>query len=240
MNSDAAFQPFGFAHLFIILLTVVLSLGLALIYRRFPSKRFDLVVRLGLMAALIVNYFCYAGYLWQHEIFEWEHALPFQLCDWTMAAVLVALLTGGRVAWLEVAYFWGIGGSLQAIITPNLQVNFPDIRFLSFFLEHCGIVIGIVYLMITRSFRPTLGSVWRTLVWSEIYLVAAFGVDLATGANYGFLMQKPQAASLLSLLSDWRPLYILQMNGLALIFFAVLYAPFAFFDLARRTPQVKR
>lgn len=240
MNSEAAFQAFGLSHLAVISLTIVLSLGLAFTYRRLRSERFDLIVRFGLVSALIVNYVCYAVYLWNHGTVEWEHALPFQLCDWTMVAVVVALLMGGPAAWLEVAYFWGIGGSLQAIITPNLQVSFPDIRFVSFFLEHCGIVIGIAYLMITRSFRPTLGSVWRTLVWSEIYLVVTLCVDLATGANYGFLMEKPQAASLLSLLSDWRPLYILQMNGLALIFFAALYAPFAVVDLVRRKPQMTR
>jgi hypothetical integral membrane protein (TIGR02206 family) len=88
--------------------------------------------------------------------------------------------------------------------------------------------------MITRKFRPTIGSVWRTLAWSEIYLVVALFVNHLTGENYGFLTHKPQAASLLSLLSDWRPLYLLQMNGLALFFFALLYAPFAIYDAVRK------
>jgi hypothetical protein len=35
-------------------------------------------------------------------------------------------------------------------------------------------------------------------------------------------------------LSDWRPLYLLQLNGLALFFFALLYAPFAIYDAVRR------
>jgi uncharacterized membrane protein YwaF len=56
-------------------------------------------------------------------------------------------------------------------------------------------------------------------------------VDWITGVNYGFLLHKPEAFSILSYLSDWRPLYILQMNGLALVFFALLYAPFAVYDL---------
>lgn len=217
-----------------IFVTAALSFGLSFSYRERRSARFDRAVRFGVASALVANYLCYAGYLWVHGTLEWAHALPFQLCDWTMIAVVVALAIGGRSSWLEVAYFWGIGGSLQAILTPNLPVAFPDIRFFSFFLEHCGIVIGITYLMITRKFRPTIGSVWRTLLWSEIYLVVALTVDFTTGANYGFLMQKPQAASLLSILSDSWPLYILQINGLALIFFALLYAPFAIIDLARR------
>ena len=155
-----------------------------------------------------------------------------------MFVVIVALVTSGRRAWLEVAYFWGIGGSLQAIVTPNLQFGFPDFRFLSFFADHCGIVMGVLYLMISRRFRPTIKSVWRTLAWSEIYLVVTLLVDHVTGVNYGFLLHKPEAFSILNYLSDWRPLYILQMNGLALVFFAALYAPFAIKDvIAREKPD---
>ena len=85
--------------------------------------------------------------------FSWKQALPFQLCDWAMVAIIVALLTG-RERWLEVAYFWGIGGTAQAILTPDLRHAFPDIRFLSFFIAHSGIVVGIAFVMIMRGFRP--------------------------------------------------------------------------------------
>jgi hypothetical protein len=37
----------------------------------------------------------------------------------------------------------------------------------------------------------------------------------------------------LSFLSDSRPLYLLQMHGVALVFFLGLYAPFAIVDLVR-------
>jgi uncharacterized membrane protein YwaF len=73
----------------------------------------------------------------------------------------------------------------------------------------------------------------RAFIWVEVYFVVAFGVDLLTGVNYGFLLHKPEAFSLLSYLSDWRPLYLLQMHGVALLFFIVLYLPFAIFDLVR-------
>ena len=49
--------------------------------------------------------------------------------------------------------------------------------------------------------------------------------------NYGFLLHKPVVASLLDLLPDNRLLYILGLEGLALLFFGLLYAPFAIADL---------
>jgi uncharacterized membrane protein YwaF len=47
------------------------------------------------------------------------------------------------------------------------------------------------------------------------------------------LLHKPEAFSILSLLSDSWSLYVLQMHGLALLFFLGLYAPFAVVDLIR-------
>ena len=63
--------------------------------------------------------------------------------------------------------------------------------------------------------------------------------DELTGFNYGFLLHKPEAFSILSFLSDSRPLYLLQMHGLAVLFFLGLYAPFAIYDLIKATKASK-
>lgn len=233
MNPAPPLQQFGAAHLCAIALTLATPILFAIAFRRTRSVLLDFAYRYSLTLILIATYIGYIVYRWRHGHMDWREMLPMQLCDWTMIAVIVALLKEKRARWLEVTYFWGIGGSLQAIFTPNLQFGFPDFRFFSFFLDHGAIVAGIIYLMLSRRFRPTLTSVWRTLVWSEIYLVVTLAVDQLTGVNYGFLLHKREAASLLSLLSDWRPLYILQMNLVAIFFFALLYAPFAIFDLTK-------
>jgi hypothetical integral membrane protein (TIGR02206 family) len=159
--------------------------------------------------------------------------LPMQLCDWAMVVIIVALWTGSR-RWLEIAYFWGIGGTLQALITPNLLFGFPDLRFISFFVAHSGIIIGIIFLMLIYGFRPRPIGILRTIAWTEFYFVIAFTVDLLTGENYGFLLHKPEAASLLNVLSDSRLLYLSEFHLLAWIFFCILYAPFAIVDLVRK------
>jgi uncharacterized membrane protein YwaF len=88
--------------------------------------------------------------------------------------------------------------------------------------------------MLIYGFRPRPIGILRTFAWTEVYFVVAFTIDLLTGVNYGFLLHKPEAFSLLSYLSDWRPLYLVQMHGLALLFFCALYAPFAIVDLTRK------
>ena len=63
-----------------------------------------------------------------------------------------------------------------------------------------------------------------------MYFVLTITVDLLTGENYGYLLRKPGSASLLDALSDQPVIYVLEMHLLALIFFVVLYLPFALFD----------
>ena len=232
MSPVPFFQPYGLAHLTVIVLTVALPFLLALIIRRTKSRFLERSIAFAISALLLINYLAYLIVARHFGVSAWQKVLPMQLCDWSMFVIVVALWTGSR-RWLEVAYFWGIGGTLQAIITPNLAFGFPDLRFISFFVAHCGIIIGIVFLMLIYGFRPRAIGILRTFIWTEVYFVVAFTTDLLTGENYGFLLHKPEAASLLSFLSDWRPLYFLQMHGVALLFFCALYAPFAIVDLAR-------
>jgi hypothetical integral membrane protein (TIGR02206 family) len=229
---DNSFQAFGAAHLTIILLTIGLPFLLAAIVRRRDSKRAERIIAFCLGGLLLLNFIAYEIYVRRLAAVDWWQALPMQLCDWAMFVIIVAMWTGRR-RWFEVAYFWGIGGTLQAIITPNLRYGFPDLRFVSFFVAHSVIIIGIVFVMLVKRYRPWPSSIVRTFVWTEVYFVVTFTVDLLTGVNYGFLLHKPEAFSLLSFLSDWRPLYLVQMHGLALLFYVILYLPFALWDIVR-------
>lgn len=233
MDSAPEFHAYGLSHLVVILLTVALPFILALIVRRTKSPRLERSIRLTISALLLINYVAYVFVARNFGVDRWYKLVPLQLCDWAMIVIIVALWTGSR-RWLEVAYFWGIGGTLQALITPNLQFGFPDLRFVSFFVAHSGIIIGIVFLMLIYGFRPRPIGILRTFAWTEVYFVVAFTVDLLTGENYGFLLHKPEAASLLNFLSDSRVPYLIEFHVLAFVFFTLLYAPFAIVDLVRK------
>jgi len=228
---EPEFQPYGLPHLTVIALTIVLPFALAAIARRTRSQRLENIIIGVLSAVLVLNYVVYLIFIRSRGAVDWRQMLPMQMCDWGMVVVIVAMLTGNQ-RWFEVAYFWGIGGTLQAVLTPNLRFGFPDWRFISFFTSHCSIIVGVVFLMLTRRYRPYPMSIVRVWLWSEFYFVVTLIADELTGFNYGFLLYKPEAFSILSFLSDSRPLYLLQMHGVALLFFLVLYAPFAVVDLA--------
>jgi hypothetical integral membrane protein (TIGR02206 family) len=234
MNDAPPFHAYGSAHLTVIGLTITIPFLLAAVAR---TRRIERVIAAVIITLLVINYVGYLVFIRAHGMTNWLEMLPLQMCDWGMVVVIVALWTAS-VRWFEVAYFWGIGGTLQAVLTPNLRYGFPDLRFFDFFISHSTIIVGVVFLMITHQLRPYPMSIVRVWLWSELYFVVVLIADQLTGVNYGFLLHKPEAFSLLSLLADWRPLYLLQMHGLALMFFLVLYTPFAIVDLVKRRREL--
>jgi hypothetical integral membrane protein (TIGR02206 family) len=235
MSDAPTFQAYGPAHLAVICVTVGLPFLLAaIVHRSKSSPRRAAGIIVGLLTTLLVcNYAAYLIFVHlRGGSMSWDQMLPLQLCDWGMVVVVVAMLSGNQ-RWFEVAYFWGIGGTLQAVLTPNLRFGFPDVRFFSFFISHSGIIVGVIFLMVVHKYRPYPMSIVRAFAWSELYFAVAMIADALTGFNYGFLLHKPEAFSILSFLSDSRPLYLLELQGLAVVFFLVLYAPFAVFDYAR-------
>src|SRR5437667_12464071 len=124
MQDAPEFQPYGLPHLTVIFLTIVLPFALAAIVQRTRSQRLEKVIIGVLSAVLLVNYIVYLLFIRSQGLVDWWQMLPMQMCDWGMVVVIVAMLTGSQ-RWFEVAYFWGIGGTLQAVLTPNLRFGFP-------------------------------------------------------------------------------------------------------------------
>src|SRR5438034_9019087 len=211
------FQSLGLPHLTVIFLTTVLTFPLAAIVQRTRSQRLEKVIIGVLSAVLLLNYIVYLLFIRSQGLVDWRQMLPMQMCDWGMVVVIVAMWTGSQ-RWFEVAYFWGIGGTLQAVLTPNLRFGFPDWRFISFFTSHCGIIVSVVFLMLTRRYRPYPMSIVRVWLWSEFYFVVTLITDEMTGFNYLFVLHKLDAFYILSFLTDSRPLYLRQMPGVALPF----------------------
>lgn len=124
-----------------------------------------------------------------------------------------------------VAYFWGLSGSLQAILTPDLRQGFPDYWWVKFFLTHCGVVLSVVYLAVTDRVAPTARSVWRVWALTNAYAAIAGLINWGFGTNYGYLARKPMQPSLLDYFGPW-PWYILVLEAAALASFFLYYAPF--------------
>ena len=151
--------------------------------------------------------------------------LPMHFCDWAAVAAFLALvLRIERMA--EVAYFWGMAGTLQGLVTPNIEVGFPHPAWFAFFQLHGGVVLVALYLVFGHQWRPRKGAVWRVFLFGYVYLAVAGVVNLMSERNnYGFLRSKPENGSLMDALGPW-PFYLFALQGVALLVFTLFDLPF--------------
>jgi hypothetical integral membrane protein (TIGR02206 family) len=159
----------------------------------------------------------------QGESIGIDDTLPMQLCDWAAIATLLAVLKRWPMAF-ELAYFWGLPGTAQALFTPAVAMT-DSPRVMSFLVIHSVIPASVLWLMLRYGLRPRRGSLIRIFAWSELYLISALAVNAMTDGNYGFLSHKPYAPTLLDLLSDTRWLYVIQINAIAYFFFIIFDLP---------------
>ena len=207
------FQPFGPDHWAVLAFVGVASLVMIANASRVRRLHDDRVVRGGLALVLAGNLLGSLAYLAAHG--RWR--LPFQLCDLAVLMMAWALL-GSRRSVSELAFFWGLAGSLQAVLTPDLAVGFPSATWLTFFVNHCGTVLGAVYLAVRGRVQPTAGSVWRVWLITNLYVGVAGLLNRRLGTNFGYLASKPAHPSLLDALGPW-PNYIVGMELIGLVSF---------------------
>ncbi len=153
-----------------------------------------------------------------------RYDLPLPLCD--MATVVAAAACWWQIPILvEITYFWGLAGTLQALITPDLNVSFPHLVFFQYVVAHSSIVVAAFYLTVGLRMAPRKGSAPKVLGITALYTAFVGLVDALTGADYMFLSQKPSSWTLLNVLGPW-PWYVLSAAGVAVVLLTVLDAPF--------------
>jgi hypothetical integral membrane protein (TIGR02206 family) len=151
-----------------------------------------------------------------------EVNLPFQLTDAVTIVAIVALCRPAPLP-VELTYFWALSASLQALLTPDLGQDFPDILYFTNFATHGGAIAAACVLVFGERRAPRPGAVWRVYAITGAYACCAAFATLATGGNYMFLRRKPARASLLDVMGPW-PIYIATAAVLALGIFAALAA----------------
>jgi len=222
MNQPFVF--FGTSHVTAIALTFAAPAALSTLSRRHQSAKLDGAIRRSLAVIIPLNWGLWMFLLYAKGWLNIGNEIPLNLCDWATVATFIALVWPDQKSF-EVAYFWALCGTLQALITPDCIYDFPDAQFTLFFVYHGAIIAAVLYLTLGRGMRPLPSSFPRVIGWTLLYAAAAGAADAWLGTNYGFLRAKPDHATFLDFLAPW-PWYLPELALAALLFMALVYAPF--------------
>ena len=224
--SGGPFLMFGTAHLATLLSIIVLIFILIFTFHGANEKK-RRMARYTLAALLVLSGLSWQ--LWGVLAGAWsikEH-LPFHLCS-TLTYVSAVMLVKKNDLLYQICFYAGIGGALQAVLTPaNIaDYGFPHFRYFQFFLNHGLVLYAPIHMTATENFRPTIRGLWSFVIITNIYMVFVGAVNWAVDANYFYLARKPSYNTALDLMGPW-PWYILGMEASGIVLCHLFYLPFA-------------
>ena len=203
---------------------VLLGAGLCVGARRRPGPWVRYAGRV-LSVALVADAVIFVTAPWVEGHWSVQQSLPLALCDVALVIAAIACWSPDLQLAVELTYFWGLAGTLQAVATPDLSVSFPNLEFFEYVVGHVGIVLAAVFLVVGLRRRPRPGAVPRVFAITAGYTLFVGTFDWLTGSDYMFLAALPPRASLLSVLGPW-PWYVVSAAGVAIVLLLVLDAPF--------------
>lgn len=222
------FVVFGKDHLVFIIFVLLINISFIWM-RRIKSEHFRRNMRWGMaFTSIFVEL---AWHTWKIWLGEWTVAemLPLHLCSIFVILNSIMLFTRNYRIY-EFSYFLGIGGALQAFLTPDAGVyGLWHFRSIQTLMAHGLIITEGVYMTVVEGFRPQIKSFLNVFIYGNIAMAVVYVINLLVGGNYMFLMHKPVTASLLDVLGPW-PWYILSLEAVGFVMFGVLYLPWVFID----------
>ncbi len=226
------FEPFSLLHAAAVLAIVVATVAAIRAARRNGNAEGAGGIERAIGIALIVTWLAVHGWWLAPPRLDPVKTLPLQMCHWAALAAGFYLVTRARRL-AVLLYFWGLGLCTQALITPALEEGPATHVFWYFWLSH-GMIVGVAaYALAVHGFRPT----WRDLRFASLaaagYAGIAIAVNLAIGANYGFLgPSKPSLPTIVDALGPW-PQRLPVIFAIVAGAMAVLMLPWAFGRPAR-------
>jgi hypothetical integral membrane protein (TIGR02206 family) len=227
------FAPFGTVHLLVVCGASLLIAAIALIGRRLKYEPDERRLRRAL-AIFALAYWVVYNTWWNWGGLDLRTGLPLQSCDISGLVAPFALFTLNR--WLRATlYFWAFAFATQAFIQPTLTDGPAHVVFWAFWIAHTIILGCAVYDIAVLGFRPDWRDFARAAIVAIGWAAVVLPVDLALGANYGYIGNPPAGTPIPPLVEAFGPwpqrlIFIVALAGLA---FLLALLPWLWLDRRR-------
>ncbi|MDC3013555.1 TIGR02206 family membrane protein [Candidatus Marinimicrobia bacterium] len=226
------FILFGSTHL----LTLLIIFGVSFTFSFYVKNNYDanryamfektlayLLIFNELLKPFYLNYF-------SPDAYNWTNTIPLHACHFSSYATGLFLLTRNQ-KFFDFAYFWGLGGGTMALFTPDIELTFPDLDFITLFSGHGLLFFALLYIAIGIKQNITFESYKNAIKFSLYILPVVYIINVLVGgepgfeANLWYLMKAPAGESLMSFFPS-PPLHIIPLFPIVMFVFYLLYLPY--------------
>ncbi len=180
------FTTFGTMHLVWLLSIVVVTVLLALIYRKAEKYRKIILYTVGIII-VVLELLKNAFHIWRGE-FSYGY-LPFHLCGINILLVAFDMIKPTKIV-RNFLYYFCIAGASLALLFPN-WTSLPCMNFSSIhsFLIHAFLVVYPVLLVSSGEVKPDLKTMPKCIGLLVLIAIPVYIMNLLWDTNFMFLME---------------------------------------------------
>ena len=219
------FELYGFEHMTYICFMALSWLLVPLLSKNFLSHKNQISVAIFLVISVIGIEIIDDIYRVFDSSVGWDIKtdLPLHMCGFSVFATSWALLKRDQIIF-ELCYFWGLGGAIQAILTPDMTGFHSPFYLFTFMVSHGLIILNVFYLIFVYKMILNRGALLRTIVITNIMLIGIAAINWILDSNYFYLFEPPDVNNPL-ILATQQPLYFINMEVVAIIVLFIISIP---------------
>jgi len=234
--TDNPFSFFSIHHINALFVLFVMFILLFLFRKKLRDPEIDNKMRYLIAFALIAQEILLSIWRAYHGVWYLGTSLPLHLCGASIVLSAIMLINKNYTLF-EINYFWGLGGAIQALLTPDIGAfGYPHFRYFQFFTSHGLILFAVLYMVFVHQYAPKHKSIWKVFGITLIYTGVIAIFNLIFNGNYLFICSKPENGSIMDMMGPW-PWYIIPLALVAIMTFYIWYAPFAMKSLIQRVKE---
>ena len=234
-GQEIEFKNFTLAHFLPIIIMAVIIYFIYRYREQLRNYKYEKNIRMVMAFLLII---CEMSYYWRLvgvpslNPNPHEH-LPISVCGWAIICGSYLLVTKSQ-SLFDVTYFFLFSGTIFALATPTVisYCGPTRFRYYQFWGEHLFSYMAVFYMIFVHKMRPAAKSFVRAYICLAVLAVIAFIANqmLGAGANYLFMAELEETASILNFLPKNYALRVLLMAGAITLCFVLAYLPWFFKD----------
>ncbi|RMH28549.1 MAG: TIGR02206 family membrane protein [Planctomycetota bacterium] len=161
---------------------------------------------------------------------QWDlnESLPMHLCRWNGWIVAICLIAGHRNGWRwsrALTFFWGLGLSVQGIVTPMWTDGAATVEFWLYWVGHLQIVGVAVYDLVVRGYQPKRWDLRFAMAAGVGYVLLTALLNRWLGTNYSYLGSWDyERASIVDKLGDYPGRVFVMTFGALVLFIGMFWA----------------
>ena len=219
------FQVFGSYHMNYIYIMALFWLLVPLLSKKFLEEQGQRNVAFILVFA-ILGIELFDDFYRVFDIKGWHIGsdLPLHMCGFSVFATSWVLIKRNKLMF-ELCYFWGLGGALQAILTPDATGLVDHFYVFSFMVSHGLIILNVLYIIFVYGMVLREGALMRTIIITNVLMVPIALINYLIDANYFFLFGPPENTASPLILTDQFPYYFFNMELMAIAVLYIIYIP---------------